>query len=711
MIGAALVRRRKAVLIAVLVGAAVFAWGLKDLGLGFKVDGFFRSSVPELQRAMEHYAEDGYEPPDRLLLFAWAEDDPVSPGALERLRSFAEVCDRHELVDSITTLANARVPGQLRSDPAAVAASSTFRQLLVSKRGDAVGGMVVLRADWRQEGLSALCVDLREQVEGRGKQLHLCGLPYHTMVSRQLVKSDMAKFLPIGTAVAAVLLFWLVPHWVLALLALTIVPLTLVSTLGVMGFCGVEITMLTSTLPTLLLCMSVADGLHMVGRFLEERGRDGDAKAAAARTFAAMFTPCLLTSLTTIVGFASLLRADLVDLGYLGGFAAIGMGFAFLYTMLLLPPAMSFVESSVGRRVADPARLIVGAAQRLQRVRPMVWVCGAVLVACLGGFSASKLETDHRITADLWPDSDIMQQLRFFEDRFVGIVPAEIVVETERGFGEREREQLAQFVRDLEGVPGVSRTLSIADLLADGLSPMLLGALQTTDLLPAGMLGDDGKRARILVFRGDLGTQSWRRFAAAVEQHSQQLDGMTARLAGLQMVGTAQILSMTADLRNSFLGSVFVIFVLVWLQCRRFGLAVVAMFSCLVPMLFVLGMMVWFEINLRPLTVISFCVALGLMVDDTIHMATRWREERRAGVGPDESVQRTLATAGRPVVITTLILLVGFGTILGSGFRGTHTFGLLVDLSLLGALLSALILLPAMLRILRRDAAPGRASG
>ena len=89
MIGAALVRRRKAVLIAVLVGAAVFACGLKDLGLGFKVDGFFRSSVPELQRAMEHYAEDGYEPPDRLLLFAWAEDDPVSPGALEQIMSKA----------------------------------------------------------------------------------------------------------------------------------------------------------------------------------------------------------------------------------------------------------------------------------------------------------------------------------------------------------------------------------------------------------------------------------------------------------------------------------------------------------------------------------------------------------------------------------------------------------------------------------------------
>ena len=104
------------------------------------------------------------------------------------------------------------------------------------------------------------------------------------MVSRQLVKEDMARFLPIGTAVSAVLLFWLVPHLVLALIALTVVPLTLISTLGVMGYSGVEITMLTSTLPTLLLCMSVADGLHMVGRFLEERDRlDGDARAAAAQ--------------------------------------------------------------------------------------------------------------------------------------------------------------------------------------------------------------------------------------------------------------------------------------------------------------------------------------------------------------------------------------------------------------------------------------------
>ena len=702
-IGAALVRRRKTTLLLVLGAACVFAWGLKDLRLGFKVDGFFNSSDPELQLAMQHYSdsgEDGYEPPDRLLLFAWDEPDPLAADALDRLRSFEAVCDQHQVARSITTLANARVPGQLRSTPAEVAKSATFRQLLVSRLGDAVGGIIVLQRGWHHAELQALCAALQAEVAQHGRELNLCGLPYHTMISRQLVRADMAKFLPIGTTVAAVLLFWLVPHWILALLALAVVPLTLVSTLGVMGLCGVEITMLTSTLPTLLLCMSVADGLHMVGRFLEERERDGDARQAAVRSFASLFVPCLLTSLTTIVGFASLLHADLRDLGYLGGFAAIGMGFAFLYTMLLMPPAMSFVDTKIGKRPTDPAAMIVRAACRLQRIRPGWWIGTAAVVAIVSTWQATKLETDHRITADLWPDSEVMQQLTFFEQRFVGIVPGEIIVEVERGFGETERVELATFVSRLESLDGVSRSLSIADLFADGLSPLMLGALRAAKVLPAGMIGESGKRARILVFRGDLGTRAWQQFAAAVREQSADLEHLTVRLAGLQMVGTAQVLAMTGDLRNSFLGSIFVIFALVWLQCRRFQLAAVAMFSCLVPMVCVLAVMAVFEITLRPLTVISFCVALGLMIDDTIHLASRWREERRDGRDRDESVQRTLATAGRPVVITTLMLFVGFVTILGSGFRGTHTFGLLVDLSLLAAVVSALVLLPSLLRVL-----------
>ena len=94
-IGAALVRRRVTVLLAVLACAAVFSWGLNYLSVGFKVDGFFRSSDPELQQAMQHYGDSGvdsYEPPDRLVLFAWPEEDPVAFGCRPLDERVVECC-------------------------------------------------------------------------------------------------------------------------------------------------------------------------------------------------------------------------------------------------------------------------------------------------------------------------------------------------------------------------------------------------------------------------------------------------------------------------------------------------------------------------------------------------------------------------------------------------------------------------------------------
>jgi uncharacterized protein len=694
-----LVRWRVAVLCCAVALAAGLAVALPSLRVGFRVDGFFQSDDPVLQEAMGHYSDAQFDPPDRLLLFGWDEAAPTSPESVARLQRFGELLEGESLVDRVLTLANAKAVGAGARDPAKVAMSATWRHLLVSRKSDAVAGIVVLRPNYGHE-LLGLFARMRTAATAEGRTLQLCGLPYHNTESRALVRADMARFLPIGTAVSAVLLFWLIPHWLLAALALVVVPLTLTSTLGTMALAGVEVTMLTSTLPTLLLCMSIADGVHLVGRFLEERAHVGEAKAAAAHTFAAMFVPCLMTSLTTIVGFGSLCTARLVDLRWLGLFAAVGMVFAFVYTMAILPAAMSWVRSPVGRRPGDPATLLVRASLWCQRFRPRTWLTVAAVVFAISAVGSTRVTTEHRITADLWPDSPVVQQLRWYEERFVGVVPSEVIVEAPGGFGTRERDQLATLRERLEAEPGVSRTLSIADLLADGLAPLLVPVLAASGLLPAGMISSNGRQARMLVFRGDLGTVAWRRFAASIAGHAADLPDLRVRLAGMQMVGTEQVLRMTSDLVWSFAGSIVLILLLVWLQCRDLWLAGIAMLSCLLPMLAVVALMAATDITLRPLTVIAFCVALGLMIDDAIHMVARWQEERRAGADSKTAVHATITTAGRPVVITTLLLLVGFATILGSEFRGTFLFGFLVVVSLVGAVVAALVPLPALLQVL-----------
>lgn len=691
--------------------AALLALALPSLRVGFEVDGFFRSDDPVLREAMQHYQDERFDHPDRLLLFGWDEPQPFAPGSLDRLERFTTELAREPLVDRVVTLANAQGIGAAAGSPARLARSATWRHLLVARSGDALGGIVVLRR-FALDDAQQLFARMRAAGAAMGKDLRLCGLPYHSVESRELVRADMARFLPIGTAVSAVLLFWLIPHWLLAALALVVVPLTLASTLGVMALAGVQITMLTSTLPTLLLCMAIADGVHLVLRFVEERSSLGDARAAAAHTFAAMFVPCLMTSLTTIVGFGTLCTARLVDLRWLGVFAAVGMVFAFVYTVAILPAAMSWVRSPAGRRRGDPAGWVVAGALAAQRLRPRVWLAATAVAFVLAAGGATRVVTEHRITADLWDDSPMMEQMRWYEQRFVGIIPSEVIVEAAGGFGADARAQLATLRDRLEREDGVSRTLSIADLFADGLPPLLAPALAASGALPAGMLSANGERARMIVFRGDLGTRAWQRFAAAIPAHAADLPALRVRLAGMQMVGTEQVLRMTSDLVWSFAGSIALIFLLVWVQCRNVALALVGMASCLLPMLALLAWMAAFGITLRPLTVITFCIALGLMIDDAIHLLARWQEERRRGARAADAVRATLATAGRPIVVTTLLLLVGFLTILGSEFRGTAVFGLLVVVSLLGALLAALVPLPALLAVLgaREDRRADRAA-
>ncbi|MCA8975729.1 MAG: MMPL family transporter, partial [Planctomycetes bacterium] len=608
-VGEGIVTRRKTVVIAMVALAIGLGCGLLDLRVGFQVRGFFESSDPELQAAVAHYGE--FEVLDRTLLIAWDESEPLAAAAIERVRRLSAVAAAAPLVRQVLSLTSVRLPGPFAT-PAAIAASSTYRDLLVSRQRDAVACALVLH-HWRPEELRALIDRLQQEAVAAGVELRFCGLPYHTIEAMRLVRSDMRRFLPIGTAISAVFLFWLVPHLALALLALLVVPLVLVSTLGLMALCGVEISMLTSTLPTLLLCMSIADGVHMVGRFLEQRRLGQDSHAAAVGVFATMFTPCLLTSLTTVIGFLGLLRADLGDLRQLGVFAAVGMLFAFVYTVTILPAAMSWVHS-LPRRRRDPGDWVLAGARLLLRPRPRWWLAVALAVLGGGALLTSRLQVDHRITGDLWPDSAEMTQMRYYESRFVGIVPAEILVEAEGGFDDDALGELGELCREIELRDDVARTLSIADLHADGVAMKVMRGLAMLRMLPASLLDRAGTTARVIAFRGDHGTMAFRSFVAAVERTAARYPGLRVRVVGTQRIGTEQVERMTRDLGGSFFGSIAVIFILVWCSCRRLHLAIVAVLSCLVPLLAVLGGMALVGVTLRPLVVIAFCIAIGLMI-------------------------------------------------------------------------------------------------
>ncbi len=690
-----LIRRRIVVLALVIMTTASLSIPLSELHVGYSIRSFLASEEPQLKEASAHYAQ--LSVPDNLLLFAFPVEDPFSEPSQATLQRLVEGLDGMPQVKAVHSLISAPMFGR-RGEPLqeSVQRSSTWRDMFVSRSGDALGGMMEL-TDTETGGVGREdFFDQLQKLAGEvGTDLKLAGIPHQRNAIIRYVKYDQQLFIPLGFAVTAVLLLWLIPHMLLALLALAVVPFTLVSTFGVMGLMGIDITLWTSTLPILLMAMAAADGVHLVGRFVEERRRGLAPPQAAKTAIRELLSPCFLTSLTTAVGFFTLTFTSIPDMQHMGYFAALGVGFAYVFTVLVMPAALSFVHGVPGRQRFDFAGVMTAWATRIGKVRPslILMLVGLLLLLC--GWGAMGVDRNQNLRENFWPDSPAQQSTDYYESRFVSVSPTEVLVTSEKGFGDSEtRSTFAELIEWLEARESISRSLSILDLKRDGVPSLLLPSVAQG----RGLLMRDGKTARILVFQADLGTQYMRQFIAEVEEKNRSLPNLRVRVAGIGVVATELVDRMTMTLGRSFLGSLGVILLLVWIVFKSFRLGIIAMIPSMFPLVANLAFMSGAGISLRPLTVITFCVAFGLAVDDTLHLLARYREERAAGISLNRSLTGSLETAGRPVVITTFLLLTGFTLLLTSNFKGTFEFGLLVGFALLGSLFGALILLPALVR-------------
>lgn len=139
------------------------------------------------------------------------------------------------------------------------------------------------------------------------------------------------------------------------------------------------------------------------------------------------------------------------------------------------------------------------------------------------------------------------------------------------------------------------------------------------------------------------------------------------------------------------------VFLVTGLAFRSFRLGVLSILPNLLPLTIALGLMAPLDIALRFSTITAFPLAFGLAIDDTIHFLARYKAERAAGLSNDEAVRRTITTTGRPMFLTSALLVAGFSVLLVSNFLGIVHVTLLMCLILVVALLGDLVLLPALL--------------
>lgn len=555
------------------------------------------------------------------------------------------------------------------------------------------------------------------------------GVPWVRVEVVDLMWRSQTTFLPIVAALFAVTMGLMVRRLWLGLAPLVTVLLADVWVLGALVAAGETLNVLSVLVPTLVVVIGVADGVHIVSRYREELGSTDDRAAAMARTMHHMVLPCFLTTFTTAAGFVSLLVADTAVIRAFGVQCAVAMVLTFFAIVSMLPVLLAFIPAD---RVRAPARAAGGrttaalsAVHRLVVARPGATLGVTALLTAAAAAVGLQVQTNSGLLEMYREGMPTWHAIRLTEQELAGVIP--VMVHVQGAPGQMLEpgmltalDRIEAAVAAAEPVRWAVSPASVVRALHQTLTgePGLPGSpdLISQEVLLAEISGDrsleavlsaDRSQARVLALLTDAGGRVYVPLRASLQAAADAAvegTGATARVTGDGFLAASGVDRLITDLLAS-LGLVFGIITLTFaVLLRDLKLALVAAVPNLVPLVFTLATLVAMGADLQTSNVVSFTVAVGLAVDDTIHYLVRYKQEREAGRRVDEALRRTTLGAGHAIIVTSVLLIAGFGVLATDDLTSTRHFGVLSSVTMAAALLGDLFLLPALLKLVERDA-------
>lgn len=544
------------------------------------------------------------------------------------------------------------------------------------------------------------------------------------------LQSDLRRFLPIAAGITLLLLILFLRSFAGVLLVLILQGIGLLLVPGIILATGHEMTVFNLLLLPLTAGVQLTLLAHSVGNVLRFRKAESSHDPVASMLLAT-FRPCLFATLTTIAGLLSLLLSDLPVVQQIGLLGSLSIAAVFLLTFgpgialmcLLFGPRRSSISSKLPpvTRIQTPQSAIRHARWTKARRAPLLAAAAAILALSLIGIS--RVRTDIRAIEFVEPASPTRQAIEHFDSVYGGVNVVQIDLDTGKPGGINSPsflsylESLQHFTDaqpEISGAYSYPQLLSMMNQIWEGETPgayrlpdsplklnMFVLALTSMDFPFLRGLCDPTMRTAHLVLRTpDMPTDDY--LAVVRRVLDQALASAPAGVhvsarEGLHTIIEAERSILRSQLRTAgttILG-IGLVLSLLWRSPR---LALVALSVNLLPVLLVIGLAGFFDIPLNAISVMVAAIAFGIAIDDSVHFITSFLKHRADGHCPSRAAAKALATKTRPIILTSLILVGIFSTFLTFSFPPVVHFGLLCAAAFLAALVTSLVLLPALLQ-------------
>jgi hypothetical protein len=767
---ASIVLRQRNVLLVVL-GAitALLAAHIPDIRLQYTFGGLLPADHPTYQEHAQFLEQFGAEGSVLVIgtespALATAEGFQAWYELAESIRLFDEDLGEAGLIDSVFSCTHAyrlekdtvarkfelvpvlapgamrtgRTPDQAFVDSARAAIRNLpfYRGLLWTEENEATLMMVFLDAEkFNSEQRGTVVEDLTALVDAwsaeHGIEVHLSGLPFIRTEMTNKVKGEVGWFIGAALVVTLVLLFLFFRNVAVMAVSFAVVLIGVIWSLGMMGLFDFPVTLLTSLIPALMIVIGVPNCIYLVNKYHAEFRKHGNKAMALQRMIVKVGNATLLTNFTTAFGFATFIFTESDVLKHFGIVASVNVMAVFVVSIVVIPAMMIWLPAPQAKHTRHLDRPWVYAAiQRLVRLvqfhRPAVYIFATVILG-ISVWGITRIETTGNIVDDLPEDDRVIQDLMWVEERFNGVMPFEVLIDTGEPDGATSLAMLKRVeqVQDvLAEYPEFSRSLSAVDATKFAVQTFYNGSPERyrlptaqdrrfigpwlrnaggekSDEAVGGFFDSTKAVTRISAQMADIGTRDMDLLMADLRPRLDSIlppEEYTVTVTGTSVVFLEGTRYLVDNLRVSILLAIVVIAGLMAALFRSARMVLSSLLPNILPLCVTAGLMGWLGIPLKPSTILVFSVALGISVDDTIHFLAKYRQELKIHRwNIRKAVLLALMETGHSMVYTSVVLFFGFLMFALSEFDGTQSLGLLVSVTLGVAMFSNLILLPSLL--------------
>jgi len=595
---------------------------------------------------------------------------------------------------------------------------------------DGKGTLIVVRPSSEYIGhyhdIYKLIKNKVDEIKARGgeESILITGRPIVEGVFGVYMPQDMQQMQPIILALLALLLFFSFRNIRGVLIPLTVVILSELWMLGTMAAAGIPIYTVTTLLPVLILAVGIADSVHLLTHIRTETGRDAklDKYTAIVRGMKGMWSPILMTTLTTAVGFLAMLTSELLPMRFFGVFAAVGIIYAFIITILFIPA----IEAVLPKREKALHQLAftryIQWMTRLTLTYPRKIMAAFAVLFLFSAIGLSQLHVNSSLVSEFRPSDPIRQADVTLNEHFAGTNSLDVMIDSGKQDGVLEPAflgGLAKLQQRVEQETVVGDSSSIAEMLAEMNKVMHSGkqayrvppdssALAAQYLLLYSFSGapddfdsfitSDYRQAHVRIqMKNDSSADASKIIDLIRVNASQWFPNKNVEFAGTAYTSkTFSDLIITGQIQSLLL-ALSMIFALCLLMFRSLKDAALAMLPVTLAVIVIYGFMGLFGVALEIGTAVTGAMALGIGIDFAIHYLYRYRFYSTEKGSHAEIVTACNEDTGRAIAFNALVVIGGFLVLLTANLYPQVKLGALVACSMIICYLATCYLFPVLL--------------